>query len=113
MRTSNGKTRQLLPVPLRRKGINETLAKICRENDIIELAIFGSFAKNRSTSQSDVDILVTFRKGTAKTLFDLVTLENELKKVLRRKIDLVTPEGLSPLLKDEILSHRRVIYAER
>jgi predicted nucleotidyltransferase len=112
MRTCKGKIAELASLPFRQKGIQEAIANICRENDIIRLAIFGSFAKNNPTPKSDVDVLITFRKGTAKTLFDLVTIEAQLKKVLKRKIDLVTPEGLSPLLKEEILSNCRVIYAE-
>jgi len=76
------------------------------------MAIFGSVARGNQTSKSDIDILITFRKGTTKTLFDLVTIENQLKKVFKRKIDLVTPDGLSPLLKKEILSKARIIYAE-
>jgi len=34
-----------LPTPIRRKGTEGKLAKTCEENDIIFMAIFGSFVK--------------------------------------------------------------------
>jgi predicted nucleotidyltransferase len=98
--------------PFRQKDSREMIAKICRDNDIVRLAIFGSFASGRQTLKSDMDILITFRKGTMKTLFDLVTIESLLKKLFKRKIDLVTSDGLNPLLKKEILRNSKVIYAE-
>jgi hypothetical protein len=112
MRTGDIKTAEPLPLPLRKKGIQEEIARICRDNDIVRLAIFGSFARGDQTAKSDVDILITFKREAVKTLFDLVEIESELKKVFNRKVDLVTADGLSPLLKEEILSSARVVYAE-
>jgi hypothetical protein len=34
---------QNLPAELRRKGLEEKLAAICKKNDIVFMAIFGSF----------------------------------------------------------------------
>jgi predicted nucleotidyltransferase len=34
-----------LPPQLRKRGLEEKLAGICEENDIVFLAIFGSFAR--------------------------------------------------------------------
>ncbi|NLE30499.1 MAG: nucleotidyltransferase family protein [Phycisphaerae bacterium] len=112
MQAENIKTTKLPPLLFKQKKNRESIAKICQEHDIVQMAIFGSVARGNQTSKSDIDILITFRKGTTKTLFDLVTIENQLKKVFKRKIDLVTPDGLSPLLKKEILSKARIIYAE-
>jgi predicted nucleotidyltransferase len=95
------------------KGIRTRIGEICREFDVVSLAIFGSFQGGKPTRRSDVDVLVKFRKGTVKTLFDLMDLEDRLKKVFKRKVDMVTEEGLSPFLKKEILQNSRVIYAER
>jgi predicted nucleotidyltransferase len=34
-----------LPKVLRKKGLEEKLAEICRKNDIVFLAVFGSFVR--------------------------------------------------------------------
>jgi uncharacterized protein len=85
------------------KGTRDRIRQICREFDVVSLSIFGSFGTGNQTRSSDVDILIKFRKGTPKTLFDLMDLEDRLKKVFKRKVDLVTVEGLSPFLKKDIL----------
>ena len=66
------------------------------------LELFGSFARDEATAASDVDLLVEFEPGckTFRRFMDTVFL---LEEVLGREVELVTPEGLSPYLKDEIV----------
>jgi predicted nucleotidyltransferase len=108
-----GKMKEKQSALLTQKEARARIRDLCREFDVASLAIFGSFSTGNSTRGSDVDILVKFRKGTHKTLFDLMDLEDRLKKVFKRKVDLVTVEGLSPFLKKDILKNSRIIYAER
>ncbi|MCC5931172.1 MAG: nucleotidyltransferase family protein [Cyclobacteriaceae bacterium] len=67
---------------------------------IESMAVFGSYAKNSATTDSDVDILVTFKKPIGWSFFDL---KEELEIRLGKKIDLVTPNALKSLIKDAIL----------
>ena len=55
------------------------------------LAVFGSYARNQQTSESDVDILVEFNKPTGMEFIDLA---EELEKILSTKVDLVSKRGL-------------------
>ena len=73
----------------------------------IEIGIFGSFARNENTEYSDLDILVQF--GKKLNLFDLVDLENKLSESLGIKVDLVTRNALSPLIKEYIEKDLRKI----
>lgn len=57
------------------------------------LAIFGSYARNQQTKNSDVDILVEFEKPVGVEFIDLAT---ELEKILNTKVDLVSKRGLKP-----------------
>ena len=68
----------------------------------IRIGIFGSFARDEATKNSDVDILVELKK--TKSFFDLVRLERELSAVLKRKVDLLTYDSVNPLLKERIFS---------
>jgi uncharacterized protein len=70
--------------------------------------VFGSFVRNASTDQSDVDMLVEFAPGQ-KTFDHFMQLAFFLEDVLGRKVDLITTESLSPYIGPHIL--REVEYA--
>lgn len=99
-----------LPIKFRKKNIGDQLDRICEENDVVFLALFGSFAQGRETAKSDLDLLVKFDKSKGKSLLDLIRAQRQMKKVFRRKVDLVTENSLSPYLKKNILKSLRVIY---
>ena len=73
-----------------------------KKSDVVKAGIFGSYSRGEQKKKSDVDILVEF-KGE-KSLFDLIRLEIELKKILGKKIDLLTYRSIHPLLKKIILN---------
>lgn len=79
----------------------ETIVPILLKNDVDKAGIFGSFARNEATEDSDIDILVHFkgRKG----LFDLAGLELELEKKVRRKVEVITYNSINPLIKEHLL----------
>jgi predicted nucleotidyltransferase len=104
---------QNLPKELRRKGIEEKLAEICRKNDIIFMAVFGSFARGEQNRRSDIDIAIEFDRNSEKSLLDLVRIENELRKIFRRKVDLVVLRSLSPYIIEDVKKEMRVIYEKR
>lgn len=57
---------------------------ILKNNGVVKAGIFGSYARGEAKKQSDIDIIIQF-KGR-KSYFDLVGLEEELKKILREKL---------------------------
>jgi predicted nucleotidyltransferase len=69
--------------------------------------VFGSFVRNESQDQSDVDILVEFEPGR-KTFDNFMHLAFFLEDLFGRKVDLLTVESLSPYLGPHIL--REVEY---
>ena len=73
---------------------------ILKKNGVVKAGIFGSYARGEAKKQSDVDILIKF-KGR-KSYFDLIDLEEELQKKLKKKIDLITYNSVNPYLKDFI-----------
>ena len=48
-------------------------------------------------------------KNDDKSLLDLVGLEMELKKKLRKKVDLLTYDSIHPLLRESILEDQKII----
>jgi len=102
-----------LPTLIRRKGIEEKLAKICEENDIIFMAIFGSFVKGEQKKKSDIDIAIEFNENKGKSLLDLVHIEYELRKVFKRKVDLGIFSSISPYIIEDVKKEMQVIYEKR
>ena len=72
------------------------------------IGLFGSFLKNKQKSDSDIDILVEFRKGK-KTFDNYMDLKFFLEDLFHRDVDLVVKEALKVKLKSKIL--RTVKYA--
>jgi len=102
-----------LPPKLSKTGLEGKLVEICEENDIVFLAIFGSFVRGEQQSKSDVDIAIEFDKNKPKSLLDLVHVENELSKTLKRKVDLGIFSSINPYIIDEVNREMRVIYEKR
>jgi predicted nucleotidyltransferase len=61
----------------------------CRRWKIKEFALFGSVLREDFRPDSDVDVLVTFVADSHWSLFDLVSMQEELKNILGREVDLV------------------------
>lgn len=86
-----------------------SLVKICRENDVTSVSLFGSMARGEATEKSDIDLLVKF--GKRKSLLSVVKLERQLAMALGRKVDLITEGALSPYIRDNIINDLETIYA--
>ena len=81
------------------KETKKLIKQILKKNKVRRAGIFGSYARGEEKKNSDIDILIEFDGS----LLDLVRMEREIKEKLKKKIDLVTYNGISPYLKDRIL----------
>jgi predicted nucleotidyltransferase len=91
------------------------IGEFCKKWNVAEFAIFGSALRADFQPDSDVDVLVTFKPNSKRSLFDLVQMEEELEGMFGRKVDLVTRPGIEAsrnyLRRKAILSSARVVYA--
>ena len=71
-----------------------------------KIGYFGSFVRNEQNENSDIDIIVSFKKPLGWAFFDLHEL---LEKELHRKVDLVTFNALKEQLKEQILKEVKYI----
>jgi uncharacterized protein len=93
-----------------RLGISpEQLASFCRRHAIHRLAVFGSVLRSDFRDESDVDVLVEFAPGRSPGLA-FFGMQEELSGILRRPVDLHTPNSLSRYFRDEVLSEAEVLY---
>ena len=73
-----------------------------RNFGVLKLGVFGSFARDTATPQSDVDLFVEFG-AEKKTLKNLLGLSRYLENLLGRKVELITPGSLNPFIGKYIL----------
>lgn len=66
-----------------------------------KLGLFGSFARDEQDASSDIDFLVEFLPGK-KSFDNFIHLAYFLEELFQRRVEVVTPEGLSPYLKPYI-----------
>lgn len=73
-----------------------------------KIGIFGSYSRGENTEESDIDILYSFEEAIG--LFKLIKIKNDLEKILKRKVDLVSEKYVNKKLKPKILHDLKVIY---
>jgi predicted nucleotidyltransferase len=81
--------------------------KQIRAFGVKRLGLFGSFVRGQQNEDSDVDVLVEFDLGK-KTFDAFIHLAFFLEDLFGRRVELVTPESLSPYIGPHIL--REVEY---
>ena len=92
----------------------EQITDFCKRWKISEPSLFGSVLRDDFRPDSDLDVLVKFTAEARWSLFELVTIENELSKILNRKVDLVECEAVisSPnyIRQKNILQNAQILY---
>ncbi len=113
----DGTTKNALRLLLERVGLDQpAIAAFCQRWGVVELAAYGSVLRDDFTAASDVDFLYRAEDGTALTLLDEVHMEEELRELVRRPVDLVSRAAVefSPnwIRRRHILDSARPIYVE-
>jgi predicted nucleotidyltransferase len=69
---------------------------------VASLSLFGSYVRGEQSSDSDVDVLVTFYRTPG--LLGFIELENHLSDLLQKKVDLVLKDALKPAIGTRVLA---------
>jgi hypothetical protein len=93
------------------------IAAFCKRWNISEFAIFGSALRADFRPDSDVDVLVSFAPEATVSLFDMVNMQDELKQIFGRDVDLISKRGVENsrnyLRRKAILESAQVIHVAR
>ena len=87
------------------------IGSICGKFGVRELSLFGSALGPDFRPESDIDLLVEFLPEAHAGLLALASMQEELEKLLGRKVDLVPKAGLKSMIRNEILAKARILYA--
>lgn len=74
---------------------------------VITIGLFGSFAKNKFTSTSDIDLIIIM-ENEKKNIHNYLAFKKELEHILKRKVDIGFEHTIKKSVKDEIL--KDIIY---
>jgi uncharacterized protein len=92
----------------------DKIIAFCQKWKIIEFSLFGSVLTDEFRPDSDVDVLVSFTDDADWGMYDLVHMEDELKIVFGREVDLVLRKTIersnNPFRRRMILSNTRSVY---
>lgn len=92
----------------------ERLAEFCKKWKVKELSLFGSVLREDFEPDSDVDVMVEFEHDARRSLFDIISMTDELKEIFGREIDLLTRPAVEQsrnyIRRKAILSSLEVIY---
>ena len=90
------------------------IAAFCKRWNISEFAIFGSALRADFRPDSDIDVLVSFTPDAKVSLFDMVHMQDELKQIFSRDVDLISRRGVETsrnyLRRKAILESAQVIH---
>lgn len=98
--------------------LKQRITPIAQKYDLRAVYLFGSYARNEATDQSDVDILIDRAGSKIKGMFDMGALYEELSASVGKQIDLVTMQTLeqqstqqrTPLFVSNVEAERVKIY---
>lgn len=86
------------------------LKKNLRQRGVASLALFGSAVRGDGRPDSDVDVLIGVAPNVRFSLVDLVGVKDVLEDRLGRSVDVVTKEGLDPLIRDQVLREAETVF---
>lgn len=72
-----------------------------KKNGATSVKVFGSFAKESETENSDIDLLIEIEKG--RDILDIIAFQQAVSNITNRKIDIVTEKGLHWYIREQIL----------
>ena len=85
-----------------KQQLYQSLKTYLLQKNISRAAVFGSFARNEETEQSDIDLLI---ETEGLTMFDILRIEDELQTLLKRKIDLVEFKAVKSTINKYVFSN--------
>lgn len=94
-----------------RDAIIESIKKYFSDKPVEKAWVFGSFARNTFVSMdSDIDIMIEFKKPNKVSLFDIIRMKEELSNQTGRAIDLVEKGQELKSFKETIQKEKFLVY---
>ena len=96
-------------------ALRETLLSVLLPWGVKRISLFGSVVHGDSTDASDIEVLVALKQRDQRpplSMFHWIELEAELSRRLKRDVDLVSEDGLSPSIRPFVEKEKVILYEE-
>jgi predicted nucleotidyltransferase len=84
-----------------------------KDKPVKKAYLFGSFARGETSENSDVDVLIDLDYEKGADFFLFIEMQENLSRLIGRKVDLVSSNGLSKFIKPIIDNEKQLIYEEK
>lgn len=99
--------------------LRQMVAPIAAKYNLPAVYVFGSYARNEATEDSDIDVLIDRTGSAVRSLFDMGRLHEDLRACFNKEVDLVTTAALmqeesrrkTPWFTETVMEERIVLYA--
>jgi len=90
----------------------QRIIDLCKKHKVHKLFVFGSILTNRFNAQSDIDLVVDFKKTEIEDYFNnYFDFKYSLEELLNREIDLLEEQTIkNPYLKKSVDATKTLIY---
>jgi predicted nucleotidyltransferase len=86
------------------KYLSENKRDISQKYHLTKLGIFGSYARNEQTPESDLDLLVEFEENTPDLTDKKEYLREEIRTVFNLQVDVCREKYIKPIFRQQILT---------
>lgn len=93
--------------------IRQQLNNYFQDKPVHRAYLFGSSVRNDGNKDSDIDILVELDYENGADYFVFFDMQQQLCKLMNKKVDLVSAKGLSSYIKPIIDSEKELIYERK
>jgi predicted nucleotidyltransferase len=90
--------------------IKDQRAYLAREYNVISIALFGSYARDEASTDSDIDLLIEFQDNTPNLSKTKEGIKQLFKEQFNLNVDLCRQKFIKSYYRDEILAS--AIYVE-
>ena len=88
--------------------IKKKATPVFEEYGVEYAGVFGSVARGEDTEKSDIDLLVEIKKSIG--IYEFIGLQQELEKILGKKVDLVSKGNIIPEFRNGIYQDLLPVY---
>jgi len=93
-----------------KKQLKKRFKEIPFQEDIEKISLFGSYIQKQEKDNSDIDLIIEFNPNSKIGFFELSKIQRYLEEILKKPVDLVTPNSLSKFFKQEVLNMAEKVY---
>ena len=86
----------------------KVISDYLRSQPVKKAYLFGSYARGVQDEASDIDLMIELDEQVG--LYQFVGIQLKLEELLKKNVDLITVEGVSPRLKPYIEKDKLLVY---